>query len=74
MIAQLLFLYRICHEFAFVVIGHRTHEAYFFAFAIVGKQYFFNLPLVVADYLVGNVNDILGAAVVLFNFTTFTSS
>src|SRR6185437_14800270 len=65
MIAQPLFLYGVGYEPAFVIIRHQPYQPDLFAGSIFGPQVFGDLPLVVADDLVGYVQNALRAAVVL---------
>ena len=65
MITKLLFLYCVRNKFSFLVVGHRTHQFYFFARRIFGPQHLRNLSFIVFDYFVGDIQYALGAAIVL---------
>ena len=71
MIPELLFFDGICNKLSLIVISHRPDKPDVFTFMVVCPQLLRNLPLVVADNLVGNLQDILGASVILLEFDYF---
>src|SRR5579864_8209234 len=71
MIPEFLFLDGICNKFPFVVVGHRTHEAYFFTFDIFRPEVFWYLSLVSLNDFVGCRYDTLCTPVILFQFHHF---
>ena len=71
MIPELLFFDGICYKFSLIVIGHRSDKPDVFSFMVVCPQFLRYLSLIVTDNLVGNLQDVLGASVVLFEFDYF---
>ena len=66
MIAQSLLLDGIGHIFPFFVIGHQSDKPDLLARRIIRPQVLGDLALIVPDHFIGNIQDALGAAIVLF--------
>src|SRR6478672_1205489 len=68
MVAQLLLLYRICYEFALIIVCHCSHQLDLFTSSILCKKRFGYLAFIVLDDLIGNTQDVLRTAIVLLQF------
>ena len=66
-----MFLNGISHKFSFVVVGHGTHQPDILTLLVVGPQFLWNLTLVISNDLIGHLQNILGASVILLQFDHF---
>ena len=66
MVPEFLFLYGVGHKFSFVIIGHGPDQFDLVSFTVFRPQLLWYLALVVANHLVGHIQDLFGAPVVLF--------
>ena len=71
MIPELLFFDGICNKLSFIVISHRPDKSDVFTFMVVCPQFLRDLSLVVTYNLVGNLQNVLGASVILLEFDYF---
>ena len=68
MVAEFLLLYGVCYELAFIIVRSRSHQPDLLPMVVIGPQLLGDLPLVVADDLVGHLEDVLGGPVILLQF------
>src|SRR6476620_4456135 len=68
MVAQLLLLYGIGYKLALIIVCHRSNQLYLFTCSILCKKCFRYLAFIILDDLIGDTQNVLSAAVVLFQF------